>query len=426
MQKHRWLWLGSLIIGLYVFSTFAKCGGDAGTVETLFPYDRDAVDSVADLYDVALEEGTIADLFGVEPDQPIGPAEMEAFLRDQVGIIPMDAKLAASVFGRFRSVSFIPDSEKHAALLSEGLSQAAAPDGLTPKQFLTYLRVVHGEGRCEHAAGGTEECPAKVRDFQLHLIVLQNPIFNIRSVSTQDEQYENKFSIHRESYANRMTFDFIGMALGLGGDPLRKVVLDDQCELLISFLATGENLGEFMVDEMGVAPEVAKVVVNQYTGTEEIYDGEVYQYGLEAFLRGDVCSRYPDRQGKCYEQDMALYDRILEIHPGFAPGNDLSCVEIKDMVNVLMSYPPSISDPQDLFSPPFDEESPDLTADELVDIVLAIANALTNKPNAPFADIIPQRDLELLNACGVENCENQVTSKSINYFGARFLEDRPL
>ena len=153
------------------------------------------------------------------------------------------------------------------------------------------------------------------------------------------------------------------------------------------------------------------------------YDGDLYKYGFEAFFKGEVCRRYEDNRGTCYEPDMALYNRVLELHPGFVPANDLSCAEITDMVNVLMSYPPSISDPRDMLDPPFDLESPQLTGAELVDLVIAFGNALTNMPNAPFADIIPESDLELLDASGVYNCENHLTRRSITYFYDLLLRD---
>ena len=337
----------------------------------LIPYDPADIEYLSELYDLPLAPETIAEIFEVEVDGRIGPAEMEAFLADQVGLIPRDAQQTASGFLQIGSASFIPYPSLRVELMLEGLTPANCAEGMTPAQFLTYLRVAHGEGRCENAAAGSLECPARVRDLQLHLIVLQNPVFNIRSDAAEDSQYENKFSIHRENYANRLTFEFIGKAVGLPGNPLAEVVLDDRCGLLTSFLQDGETCGAFMVNEIGVTPEIASVIVHQYEGIEEWYEGQLYKYGLEAFLKGEVCSRYEANLGTCYEDDLGLYNRILELHPGFVPADDLSCAEIEDMVNVLMSYPPRISDPTDLFSddptdlfsPPFDEQSPRLTGD---------------------------------------------------------------
>ena len=415
--------LGSAVLQIWV----VPYGGASDYYEVnleippLIPYDPADIEYVSQLYEVPLAPETIADIFGVEVDGRIGRNEMQAFLTDKVGLIPMDAAIAARSFLAFTSPSFIPCPALGAQLILEGLTPASCSEGMTPAQFLTYLRVAHGEGRCENAAAGSPQCPAKVRDFQLHLIVLQNPIFNIRSAAPQDSQYQNKFSIHRESYANRLTLEFIGRALGLPGNPLAEVVLDDQCELLTSFLKDGESCDAFMKNEIGVIPEIATVIVHQYEGIEESYEGQLYKYGLEAFFRGEVCSRY--NLGACYEDDMALYNRILELHPGFVPADDLSCAEIKDMVNVLMSYPPSISDPMELFSPPFDQESPQLTGDDEVDQLIAVGNALTNRPDAPFADIIPESDLALLNESGVYNCENELTRRSITYFYDQLLGD---
>ena len=426
MKHSQWFWLLLVMVGVYSLFTFVKCGESTSFEETLFPYDPSEVESVAELYELAIDAESIADIFGVELQQPIGKEEMQSFLRDQVGIVPMDAGLAANGFPRWGSRSFIPDPVKQAALAAEGLTEAEVEDGLTPREYLTYLRVVHGEGRCDGAAAGSIECPAKVRDFQLHLVVLENPIWNIRSAATKDEQYENKFSIHRENYANRLSFDFIGMALGLGDNPLKKVILDDRCDLLRAFLASEESFHEFLVERVGVHADVATVIANQYVGIEEMYDGTLYQYGMRSFYQGDVCCRYPAGEGNCYEEDMVIYDRILELHPEFVPATDLSCAEIKDMLNVIASYPASISDPADLFSPPFDEQSPHLTGDELVDFTIGFGNALTNMPNAPFADIIPEADLERLNECGVYNAENQLTGKTLNYFYELLLNDVPL
>lgn len=424
MRKGVRIGVGFLILGLYAFLTFVKCGAEGGqTEETLIRYEPGAVDSVAELYQLPLGTETIADMFGVEPDGRIGKADMEAFLRDQVGLIPMDAAQASRGFGLMTSASFVPNPAKRIDLIAEGIRQATIDEGLTPAQYLAYLRVAHGGGRCEGVAAGTPDCPAAVRDFQLHLIVLQNPIFNIRSDASEDDQYRNKFSIHREAYANRLTFDFIGYALGLAHDPLRDVVLDERCDLLESMFATGDNLHDFLVEEVGVVTEIAQVVANQYVGTEEMYDGDMYEYGLEAFFQGDVCCRYPDKRGTCYEEDMAIYGRLLELHPDFSPSKSVSCAESRDMINVMMSMPATISEPQGLFSPPFDQQSPKLTASELVDFVIAIGNALTNMPNAPFADIVPEGDLELLSECGVYNSENELTSRSIAYFYERFLRD---
>jgi hypothetical protein len=386
----------------------------------LLALDEPAPAADAALYQRPLTAANIRALFRVRLGQPVTRAEMVRFFTSRARINPFDARLAAVPFLDWDSGGFIPDPQRQQDLVAEGLTRFRVANGLTAREYLTYLRVAHGEGRCPGVAAGSPGCPARVRDMQLHLIVLQNLLWNIRSTATDDDppgrkyQYENKFTIHRESYANRLTFDLAGRALGQGADPLRAVSLADRCDLLEAIFANGDALWRYLVDEVGVHPDVATVMRNQYVGVVEPYQGQTYRYGLMPFLQGQVCSRYPDKQGQCYAPDPAIHERLIALHPGFSPRDGLSCQQIKDMINVTCSFPPPGDDPP--LDPPYDDLSPEVTGDELVDFVIAMGNALTNVPGALFADIIPQADLDLLDASGVYNPENQLTSKTINHF----------
>ncbi len=371
----------------------------------------------ASLYQRPLTAGNIRSLFGVGVLQPVTGAEMKTFLQEKVGINGFDAGLASVPFLNWNSPGFIPDPQLGTELVEEGLTRFKVMDGLTAQEYLTYLRVVHGAGRCPDAQAGSADCPAQVRDLQLHLIVLQNILWNIRTGATDDNSagtknhFQNKFTITRENLANRLTFDFAGKALGQGGDPLRAVTLDDRCDLLVEIFATGDSFLSYLVNRVGVDPDVAAVMRNQYVG---VVDPEGYQYGLDAFLQGAVCSRFPMDLGKCYEADSEIYGRLQERHPGLVFGDDLDCQQIKDMINVTTSYPPTFTLPTPL--PPFDHLSPEVTGDELVDFIIAMGNALTNMPDAPFADILPQADLDLLQGSSIYNPENELTSRTINHF----------
>ena len=70
---------------------------------------------------------------------------------------------------------------------------------------------------------------------------------------------------------------------------------------------------------------------------------------------------------------------------------------------------------------PYDQTSLNLTADELFDFFIALGNGLTNRPNAPFADTLPQSDLDALNNSEISNPENQMTSQTNIYFMQRFV-----
>jgi hypothetical protein len=55
MKFSHYVWLGFVIVGVYSLFTFVKCGESASFEETLFPYDPREVESVAELYELAIE-----------------------------------------------------------------------------------------------------------------------------------------------------------------------------------------------------------------------------------------------------------------------------------------------------------------------------------------------------------------------------------
>ncbi|MEY2988999.1 MAG: hypothetical protein RJB13_2520, partial [Pseudomonadota bacterium] len=89
----------------------------------------------------------------------------ENFLKNKVKVASADAKQAAKPFLNVNSYAFIPDEQKRAELDAEGLTRDKISDGLLPSEYLTYLRVAHGGGRCVNAKAGSSKCPALVRDF---------------------------------------------------------------------------------------------------------------------------------------------------------------------------------------------------------------------------------------------------------------------
>jgi len=376
------------------------------------------------LYGRALTESDISKTFGLAPNQQVTRAVFEDFMTNKLKIPAADASQAATAFLVVGSAAFIPDPQKQQDLAAEGLTVAAVQDGLSPKEYLAYLRIAHGDGKCAQAKAGSAACPAYVRDFQMSLITNQNPIFNIR-VPGPDRQYENTLTIHRESQANRQLFEYVGVSLGLGGNPLKGIEIDPNipanCTELEGMLGSSKALENFLSQTVKVNPVVAAVASRQWANTaSEVTSGVTYLYGFSPFLMGKVCSR--DNLGQCYAADPNMVGRLEQLVPGALTKTSFNCREITKIVNVLASVPTTgtidFSKPSAV---PYDASSPKLTADELFDMFIALGNALTNRPNAPFADTLPRSDLALLNNSGVYNPENQMTSQVNRYFMQRFV-----
>jgi hypothetical protein len=377
------------------------------------------------LYTKALTEADISRIFGVTASQPVTKTVFENFLKNKVKVAPADATQTAKSFLSVASAAFIPDDQKRKDLAAEGLTDAQITDGLLPREYLTYLRVAHGGGRCVNAKAGSSTCPALVRDFQMSIITSENAVFNIRFASDKDSQYENTLTIHRESQANRQLFQYIGLGLGLDGNPLKKVVIDPavpaMCSELESMLGSSPALENFLSQTVKVNPTVAQVTARQWgSRISEISNGVTYEYGFAPFLEGKLCSRI--NKGMCYSDDPKMTARLEQVVPGFLRKTSFNCHEIAKAVNVLTSMP--AVEPLDFSKPlalPYDQTSLNLTADELFDFFIALGNALTNQPNATFADTLPQSDLDALNRSGIMNPENQMTSQTNLYFMNRFV-----
>jgi hypothetical protein len=384
-----------------------------------------ATETLAPLYTRPLTEADIERTFGVAPGKPVTRTTFENFLAKKVKIAAADATQAANAFLKFKSNAFIPDDQKRQQMLDEGFTQTSISDGLTPTEYLAYLRIAHGDGPCPASKAGSPDCPARVIDFQMSLITNQNGIFNLRTAATKDSQYDNTLSIHRESQANRQTFAYIGQSLGQGSHPLRGIVIDPnnaaQCSELQGMLGSSTALQGFLTETVGVNPTVAAVAARQWANTvTEVTKGVTYVYGFAPFLSGRICSR--DTLGACYSPDPRMTKRLVQLVPDIANKTTFTCREIAQTVNTLASMP-SV-EPIDFSKPvalPFDQSSPNLTADELFDFFVALGNALTNRPDAPFADIIPLADLNLLNASGIANPEYQFTSQVNRYFHNRYV-----
>jgi len=381
--------------------------------------------ATAPLYTKALTEAHISRIFGVSANQPVTKVEFEEFLKNKVKVAARDATQAAKPFLNVGATAFIPDEQKRAELDAEGLTRDKISDGLLPSEYLTYLRVAHGGGRCVNAKAGSSKCPALVRDFQMSIISTQNAVFNIRFASTKDSQYENTLTIHRESQANRQLFQYVGKALGLGGNPLKKVVINPadpaMCSELESMLGSSSALENFLSETVKVNPTVAQVTSRQWGArVSEITKRVRYVYGFAPFLEGKLCSR--DNIGSCYAADPKMTSRLEQVVPGLFSKTSFNCHEIAKAVNVLASMP--AVEPIDFSKPlaiPYDQTSLNLTADELFDFFIALGNGLTNRPNAPFADTLPQSDLDALNNSEISNPENQMTSQTNIYFMQRFV-----
>jgi hypothetical protein len=376
------------------------------------------------LYGRALTESDISKTFGLAPNQQVTRSVFEEFLKSKMNVPAADASQAATAFLVVGSAAFIADPQKQQDLAAEGLSASDVQDGLSPKEYLAYLRIAHGDGKCARAKAGSAECPAYVRDFQMSLITNQNPIFNIR-VPGPDRQYDNTLTIHRESQANRQLFEYVGASLGLGGNPLKSIEFDpsnpSHCTELEGMLGSSGALEKFLSQTVKVNPVVAAVASRQWANTvSEITNGVTYLYGFSPFLRGKVCSR--DNVGQCYAADPNMVARLEQLVPGALTKTSFDCREIAKLVNVLTSVPRTGAiDFSNASSVPYDVLSPKLTADELFDMFIALGNALTNRPNAPFADTLPRSDLGLLDNSGVYNPENQMTSQVHRYFMQRFV-----
>jgi hypothetical protein len=383
-----------------------------------------AVAGTGPLYGRALTEADITKTFGLAANQSVTRAVFENFLKTKLKIAAADATQAAKAFLVVGSAAFIPDAQKQQDLAQEGLSNTNIADGLSPREYLMYLRVAHGDGRCPNAKAGSANCPAYVRDFQMSLITNQNGIFNVR-FSGPDSQYDNKLTVHRESQANRQLFGYIGATLRLGGHPLKGIVMDPgnaaQCSELESMLGSSAALEKFLAQTVNVNPQVAAVTARQWAATvSEVTNGVTYAFGFASFLQGKVCSR--DTLGKCYAADPNMSARLVQLVPGFATKTSFNCSEIAKVVNTLTSMP--AIEPIDFSKPlalPYDKSSPSFTADELFDFFIALGNGLTNRPNAQFADILPLADLQLLNSSGIDNPEYQMTSQVNRYFMQRFV-----
>lgn len=251
-------------------------------------------------------------------------------------------------------------------------------------------------------------------------------IFQV-TASTSDIQYENTLTIHRESQANRQLFQYIGVGLGLGGNRLKKVVINPaepaMCSELESMLGSSSALEKFLSETVKVNPTVAQVTARQWGArVSEVSAGISYVYGFAPFLEGKLCSR--NRIGSCYAADPKMTSRLDQVVPGFLSKTSFNCHEIAKAVNVLASMP--AVEPLDFSKPlalPYDQTSLNLTADELFDFFIALGNALTNQPGATatFADTLPQSDLDALNNSGISNPENQMTSQTNIYFMNRFV-----
>jgi hypothetical protein len=419
-----------VLITCVALTSVVGCGGDIESVEDSLQGDGIGEEGgefglataaiTASLYNRALTTADIAGMFATGPNQSITKPIMKGFLQNKVRIASADATQASNAFLAWGAASFIPDDQKRAELKAEGLNQAKVNDGLTPSEYLAYLRIAFGDGPCAGAAAGSDQCPARGIDFQMHLISLENGIFNLRTGDAQDDQYANKYTVHRESQANRQTLTHMGNILGLGGNPLKQMVIDPSnpadCADLTTMLGSATKLESFLKDKAGVIPVVARVAARQWLKVvTEVTNGVTYTYGLDPFLSGQLCSR--DNIGTCYAADPAMGKRIRQLLPNIQGKTQLSCSEIATLVNVLTSMPAKepINFAQNVAAP-FDAQSPDLTVDELFDFFIALGNALTNRPDAPFADTLPLADFQLLLDSGVPNAENQFTSQVHKYF----------
>jgi hypothetical protein len=377
------------------------------------------------LYTRALTENDIIRLFGVTKATPVTRTIFEAMLRDKMKVIASDATTAARAFLDVSSASFIPEPQVLADLEAEGLPKGNITDGLLPSEYLMYLRVAHGEGRCPGVKAGSPQCPARVRDLQMSVITNQNLIINIRSTQTANSQYRNTFTLHRESEANRRVIEFFGRQLGFAGNPLKQAVIDpaipQDCTLLESMLGSSKNLEAFLAQTVKVQPVVAAVTARQWLEvvSEETL-GVIYSYGVTPFLYGRVASR--SNLGSTYAADPQMTARLEQLLPNFASKSSLNCREVAQVVNVLASVPDAgVLDFTKPVPLPFDKASPQLTADELFDIFVALGNGLVNQPAAPFADTLPLADLALLDNSGVYNPENQMTVMTHRYFLELFV-----
>jgi hypothetical protein len=377
------------------------------------------------LYTKALTEDDIIKLFGVTKTKPVTKSIFEATLTSKIKIVSTDSTTAAKAFLDVDSPSFIPEPARKDALAAEGLTKDKIVDGLLPSEYLTYLRIAHGEGRCAGAKAGSALCPARVRDLQMSLINSENPIINIRSTQTTNSQYRNTFTLHRESEANRRVMEFFGKQTGFGGNPLKQAVLDpslpDDCALLESMLGSPGNLETFLTQTVKVKPVVATVTARQWLqAVQEQTLGVTYTYGITPFLYGRVASR--DNLGSTYAPDPQMTDRLEQVVPNFASRGSLNCREVAQVVNVLASVPDAGA--LDFTKPvplPFDAVSPLVTVDEVFDLFVAIGNGLVNQPDAPFADTLPLSDVALLTNSGVYNPENQMTALTHRYFLDRYV-----
>ena len=381
------------------------------------------------LYTKPMTKAYITRIFGIAKNTPVTQAVFERFLKNKVKLAPTDATQAALSFLNVNSNAFIPDVQKKTDLNNAGLTDAKIKDGLLPSEYLTYLRIAHGDGPCANAMAGSQACPAYVRDFQMSVITNQNGIFNVRTTganqNAKNTKYINTLTIHRESQANRLLFNYIGNALGLGGNPLKQVVLDPavpaSCSELESMLGSSAALERFLTNTAKVNSDVAHVTARQWGAqVTEITNNVKYVYGFAPFLKGGVCSR--DKLGECYEADPQMTARLDIVVPGFLEKASFNCREIAAAVNILTSMP--IVEPIDFSKPlvlPYDGSSPKLTADELFDFFIALGNGLTNRSGALFADTLPKVDLDMLNNSVIENPENLMTSQTHKYFLQRFV-----
>jgi len=374
----------------------------------------------------------------------ITKADIVRVLTSDAGIAAFDAQKLAYVMQN--GPAFLPTPAHQAAFANELVDNQAyffaylgfpvtltnlqlvlqGQGGLTAAQYLAYLRVGFGDGRCGATVAGTAGCEATVANLQQALTTNLNLVFNIRTNATIDNKYENTFAINRESISYRKLFDYVAQHFGgHAHNPLRDYVLDvsspttADCLKLTSMFENGATLNAYVVAR-GAPAEVGTLAQHQLDGVTEVTGRVTYYYGLFYFLRGENCSRINFDPVTCYRGDPALLPRVQArrpamVIPASSSAYSWSCQDIAALIDVTGSLP--FADAYDgvrrAAEFPFDNIDNQLTAEDVLAFVVGLGNGNINRPDAPFIDNIPAADAAMLVAAGIDNSEFEFQSRMV-------------
>lgn len=457
------------VTALYLVSLMSACGTNHGDFRTNDDSDRTFELSLTEANSAMLYRNYLKDVLSEERlaatfKKPVGDIIAKndyTALLEKMGIFPFDAA-QNSYFG----TTFLGDSTRSRNLANEFLDAKwsdyyfsytdfrpqnrtelnnffTKQGGFTTRQFNAWLRVVWGDGRCASNPAGSNLCPAYVGDLQDGITMTLNPVFNIRTMARIDDQYANTLTNHRESIAYRLVYDALAKEFGgYNQNPLSSIVLDvsnentDDCKLLTSMLANGKALKNYAESKTALPEVMGSVTQNLMDGKAEVAtdpgSGKLrkFFYGLFPFMTGNNCSRI--NPGECYEGDPQAVKRITELIPDFTrPISESSgsyytftCKEIATLVNVTGSSPTGNRYDAILNESayPFDDEYPQVTAEDLMAFILAIGNAHVNTPSATFIDNIPQSDADALVEAGIQNAELEWHIRMVPHIFDLFLD----